>query len=178
MKWKRGVFIGLLILIFLMAIGAGFYFTGGAGLVRLYQNYLKVDLPDKKYSWRDFTDQGPETKLNGYYAGSIGNSVFIWTLSGLKRFTHEPQMSVYYYSDFCAAVRQLAENRAEGKGVDRTELSQLTTFDLTEWREWMRAGYYVALTRVPDRPYVVSQMYGSSNRDYPVANVRSERCEK
>lgn len=86
MSRKRWVLISLLILLVLALMGAGFYYSGGVGLVRLYQHYLSQDIADKKYSWRDFTDRGASTKLSGYYGGRIGDNIYIWTLSGLKRF--------------------------------------------------------------------------------------------
>lgn len=76
------------------AIFVGFWNTGGKSLVGVYQNYLSQNIPDKQYSWKDFTDREPREMLHGYYAGSDSGGFYMWTLSGLKRFTHKQETSV------------------------------------------------------------------------------------
>jgi hypothetical protein len=58
MRFKRGVLIGVVLLSLITLLVVGFYYTGGVGLIRLYRNYLSQDIPDKKYSWQDFTERG------------------------------------------------------------------------------------------------------------------------
>ena len=71
-------------------LGYFFYSTGGMGLVRIVQNYIIVNIPDKKYSWNDFIDRGADYSISGFYSSSTNNSISIWTLSGLKTFYNEP----------------------------------------------------------------------------------------
>ena len=50
------------------SIGFFFYSTVGNGLTRVVVHYLIRDLPNKQYSWRDFTDQGTPNKISGFYS--------------------------------------------------------------------------------------------------------------
>lgn len=75
--WGKYLFVTLVgVIAVTMAL---FVWSGGMSLVNLYREYLSQDLPDKKFNYADFTDRGPRSILSGYYAGRIGNSVFIWT---------------------------------------------------------------------------------------------------
>jgi hypothetical protein len=49
-----------LFLIIIVLMGGYVFFrqTGGLGLSRVVWHYLFRDLPDKKYSWQDFTERG------------------------------------------------------------------------------------------------------------------------
>lgn len=68
MKWKWGV----IVLLTLAVISAGFWLTGGRSLAHLYFNYLMQDIPDKKLGWQDFAELGTDNLSRGYYAGSLG----------------------------------------------------------------------------------------------------------
>lgn len=107
-KW----WLALLFLIMLVLVGGGVFFikTGGVGLSRVVWNYLLRDIPDKKYSWRDFTDRGAKEGISGFYAFGNENGFSMWTLSGLKTFLHAPSTSIYQNEDICAAVRKAREN--------------------------------------------------------------------
>lgn len=181
MRVKRGVLIGIVLLIVVVLMGVGFFYTGGVGLVRLYQNYLSQDIPDKKYTWQDFTDRGATTKLSGYYAGRVGESIFVWTLGGLRRFGYEQGKSVYYYMDVCGIIRGMAEAREnrsnEGKN-DQTSYSPAVSFDPMSFAVQMKRGDYVAVVRTDERPSIVSQLYGSSNQYFPLTELRAEQCAK
>jgi hypothetical protein len=67
MKWKWG----LIVLIILSVVVAGFWMSGGHSLVNLYRNYLSQDMPDKKYSWNDFSERGAQEPTKGYYGGVL-----------------------------------------------------------------------------------------------------------
>lgn len=180
MRAKRGVLIGALSLVFLLLLGIIFYYTGGVGLVRFYRNYLSQDIPDKKYTWQDFTDRGAEEKLSGYYAGRVSNSVFVWTLGGLRRFGYKQGMSVYYYMDVCGIIRSRAELRQrDPEAAERDKevrYNHETFFDPAAFAARAKTGDYVAVVRTEEEPGVVSQMYGSSNQYFPLTELRSEQC--
>lgn len=115
MKWKVGLFFGICLFILLVSVGAIFLATGGRSLVNLYFNYLTQDLPDKKYMRDDFVEREEEHIVSGYYAGSSGDKVGIWTLRGLKLYTHRAGGSVYYYMDTCGLIREMSSNQITPK---------------------------------------------------------------
>lgn len=180
MRVKRGVLIGVLSLAVLLLLGTAFYYTGGVGLVRLYRHYLTQDIPDKKYTWEDFADRGATTKLSGYYGGRIGNSIFVWTLSGLKRFGYKAGRSAYYYMDVCGIIRSQAELRErDPEAADRDKemrYNHETFFDPTAFSARAKTGDYVAVVRTEEEPRIVSQLYGSSNQYFPITQLRAEQC--
>lgn len=182
MRVKRGVLIGAIFLTLVVLLGVAFYYTGGVGLVRLYQNYLSQDIPDKKYTWQDFTDRGATEKLSGYYGRRVGNSIFVWTLGGLRRFGYLAGHSVYYYMDVCGIIRSQAELRerdpeaaGRNKGV---QYNHETYFDPTAFDARAKTGDYVAVVRTDEEPRIVSQLYGSSNQYFPLTELRAEQCAK
>lgn len=158
--------------------------TGGIGLVRLYQNYLTQDVPDKKYSYADFTDRGPREMLHGYYAGRVGENIFLWTFSGLKHYKHQQGTSVYYYMDVCGIVRQLAQQRESGGSMDETKKGikypEMMTFDLKQWAGEARAGDYVWVKRVGEgaESKIIDKVWANSNQNYPLERVTEEQCTK
>lgn len=182
MRANWGVLIGVIIVAMAVLLGTGFYYTGGLGLVRLYLNYLSQDIADKKYGWQDFTDRGATEKLSGYYAGLVGEKVYIWTLSGLKSFGYKAGTSAYYYMDVCGVVRRLAEERAnKTEGAVKSEekkiiQSESVYFSPIDWSMQAKRGDYVAVVRTTDSPRIVSQLYGSSNQYFPLTELRDEQC--
>ena len=184
MSKKWGVLIGVVIIAIAVLLGAGFYYTGGLGLVRLYRNYLSQDITDKKYGWQDFTDRGATEKLSGYYAGLVGEKVYIWTLSELKSFGYTAGTSAYYYMDVCGVVRRLAEERAKkAEGAVKSEEKKITQsesvyFSPSDWSMQAKRGDYVAVVRTEEDPGIVSQLYGSSNQYFPLTELRDELCEE
>lgn len=148
-------------------------------LVRLYQNYLSQDLPDKKYSYIDFTDRGPREQLHGYYAGNMGNSVYIWTLSGLKRFTHRQQTSVYYYDDLCGAIAELLKLKESGESANKLQREPVYTLNIAEWREQVKRGDYVWVKRVGEgaESRVIDKVWASNNYNYPYGGLTASGCE-
>jgi hypothetical protein len=181
MKFKWGVLIGVIIVAIASLLGIGFYYTGGVGLVRLYRNYLSQDIADKKYSWQDFIDRGATEKLSGYYAGRMGDKIYIWTLSGLKSFGYKPGYSAYYYMDVCEIVRRLAKERAENPqetntSENKVQYGDAVFFNPADWDLQAERGDYVAVVRTEEEPRVVSQLYGSSNQYFPLTELRDELC--
>lgn len=84
--------IGLLLLIVLSLTGGYIFYanTGGNALSRVVWYYFIRDLPDKKYSWRDFTERGVDQGISGFYAygdsesltsGRLRKSSFLFLLS-------------------------------------------------------------------------------------------------
>ncbi|MEN9564161.1 MAG: hypothetical protein RIR73_2405, partial [Chloroflexota bacterium] len=178
-KWR--VLIGVIIVVLTVLLGTGFYYTGGIGLVRLYRNYLSQDIADKKYSWQDFRDRGATEKLSGYYAGRLGDKIYIWTLSGLKSFGYEEGQSVYYYMDVCGVVRQLAAERVKNQSAssengEKIQYNDRVFFDPSDWDVQAKRGDYVAVVRTVEEPGIVSQLYGSSNQYFPLTELRDELC--
>jgi hypothetical protein len=180
MRAKWGVLIGAIFLTLIVLLGVGFYYIGGVGLVRLYRNYLSKDIADKKFTWQDFTDRGATEKLSGYYGGRVGNSIFVWTLGGLRRFGYQAGRSAYYYMDVCGIIRSQAEARErEPEAVDRNKGVQYnheTFFDPTAFDARAKTGDYVAVVRTTDSPGIVSQLYGSSNQYFPLTQLRTGLC--
>lgn len=180
-KWLVGGFISLFVVA--GAVGIGFYMTGGSSLVNTYNNYLDKDIPDKKYSWDDFTDRGPGRNISGYYAGSINENIFMWTLSGLKRYVHSEGLSVYYYVDTCAVIRELDSHNQDGESKSekpRTREINSKLFSFTDWRQLVKTGDYVWVrwADIGDKVRVIDKIYGSSNQNYPLDKITVEECRK
>lgn len=78
MSVRTKIFVSVILVLLLVgAIIAGFWVTGGKSLVYVYQNYISKDLPDKKFSWDQFTDLGPKMTLSGYFAGSDSKGFYM-----------------------------------------------------------------------------------------------------
>lgn len=135
------VWLGItFILIFSLGVFISFfYFTGGAGLSRVVFNYLIPNLPDKKFDWVDFRYKEGQ-KISGFYAYGDNESFSIWTLSGLKKFYHKPETSVYMFRDTCEIVRQLTAEDANSR-----ENPENIFFDLSDWGNTMKKEYLVTV---------------------------------
>lgn len=183
-RFRRTVlFFGVLIVFVVMATWL-FVTTGGVGLFRVYRNYLSQDIPDKKYSYVDFTDRGPREMLHGYYAGRVGDNIFLWTFSGLKHFKHQQGTSVYYYMDVCGIVRQLAQQRESGQSMDKQKegilFEEMMALNLEWWAEQVKAGDYVWVKRVGEgaESKVIDKVWANSNQYYPLERVTEDQCIK
>ncbi len=125
MEKTKKILIGLVVFIsILISALAGFWFTGGKSLVLVYRNYLSQNIPDKQYSYKDFTDRGPREMMHGYYGWADANGFYMWTLSGLKRFVHKQDMSVYYYTDPCGLIKQLEAGTIEKPAEGGTAINE------------------------------------------------------
>lgn len=180
MKWRLGIFITLGILVILGFIFLSFYQTGGLGLVNLYINYLSQDIPDKKFGWRDFTDRGEGELVSGYFAGSRGDTVYIWTLTGIKSYQNLQGVSVYHYADVCGAVLRLSSINPEEPATEssRPSLSPEAMFNLDLWLTDAKVGDYVSVKWMSrdGQKYIIDKLYGSSNQHYPIEQLRVEQC--
>lgn len=147
-------------------------------LIRLYGEYISKDLPDKEYKFEDFTDKGPRSMLSGYYSGRIGDQIFIWTYSGLKRFKDKPGTSVYYFHGICSTIESIKQNSTTDFPVIKSEPSQL--FDINLWEAAVKKGDYVRLKRVgegKDRD-IIDKIWATDNQNYPYGGVTRSECQK
>lgn len=157
-----------------------FFMTGGGSLVRLYLNYLTQDIPDKKYTWQDFAERGEDKLSNGYYGGSVGDTVFIWTLSGIKRYHHRDGVSVYRYVDTCQKIRDLAvqQDTTNNAGEIRETIDINPIFSLEEWQYLVRRGDYVSVRYIDEGgAKIIDKLHSSSNQHYPIEQLRIEQCQ-
>lgn len=122
-----------------------FYFinTGGVGLFRIVTNYLIPNIPNKEYSWKDFTDRGVDKEISGFYSSGDANSFKIWTLSGLKTFYHKPLVSLYVFHDTCAVY-----NNLKNADVKTAPVEQTITPGLFTWEKIMKKEYFVTVSRL------------------------------
>lgn len=179
MKWRAGKII-LLVALVMLGVAGFFVWSGGLAIVRLYREYLSQDIADKKYSYQDFTDRGPKEMLHGYYAGSMGESVYIWTLGGLRRFRHRQTTSVYYYSDVCGVIGRMVEAKAARKEADSLKSEPLMTFDLVQWRDMMRRGDYMWVKRVGEgeESRIIDKILAINNYHYPIRGITLTECKE
>ena len=180
MRWKTGLLISIFLLVTLTILISGFWITGGRSLANLYFDYISQDLPDKKYSPEDFVERGDDTQISGYLAGTIGDNLYIWTLSGLKRYAHSGGKSVYYYMDTCELIRAITVEQAKSSEERVShELTPEYFFDITTWATRARVGDYVLLrfTRDERGKKIIESMQGSSNQHFPITELRSEQCQ-
>ncbi len=168
------------VLLLVGSLAWGFWSTGGSGLVRLYQNYLSQDIPDKKYSWSNFTDRGPREMLSGYYAGADGSGFYMWTFSGLKRFTGRPVTSVYYYLDTCGMIRQLEEGKGVKLADGRSPVQEAMYYDFNAWKSRMQKGDYVWVKRVGEGAdkKIIDKVWGNGNKAFPLDKITARSCER
>lgn len=171
------VIIAITVLVLgLSAFGYYFYTTGGAGLYRIVVYYLiPKNIPDKKYTWRDFFyKKGEGVRVSGFYAKGDSESVSIWTLSGLKKFYAKPKTSVYNFRDTCLVVRQMKE-RGEQSMVNGNDIF----FDITDWNEMMKKEYFVTvqvLGRENGRD-LIDNIWGVSGRYKVLGKVEEGVCD-
>jgi len=146
-KGKLALVVFLAVLAVSAGVGYSYYAaTGGNGLTRAVFHYLIRNLPDKQYSWRDFTDQGAARRISGFYSGGDKDSFSMWTLSGLKKFYTIQGTSIYMHEDVCSAVQELNEN-PETAG-SKIRAPQQITPDILDWEKLMRKEYFVTVKRL------------------------------
>lgn len=148
---RRGklLWIGIIILLLISLVGSYLFYTntGGDALSRAIRYDLFRDVPDRTYSWRDFTDRGKSEAISGFYAYGDQDGFSMWTLSGLKTFTHVPKVSVYQYEDVCAAVLALSNNP---NNADRVPATQEVTVDITHWQSLIKQENLVTVMRLAE----------------------------
>ena len=173
--WRRYLLVFVLVLV---AAATGLFVgSGGLPLVNLYREYLSKDLPDKKFSFQDFTDRGPRIMMSGYYSGRVGDSVYIWTYSGLKRFSHQPGTSVYYAVNTCWVTQMAAEGGKVSEGV---KVEPRMTYEMDEWEQGVRKGDYVWVTRVGEgtESKVIDKIWTIDSAHYPYQGLTRSVCQK
>lgn len=172
--------ISLLILGFVIICLASFayffYITGGARLAIVAVNYLIPNIPNKEYTWVDFTDRGRATKISGFYAGGDEKGFNLWTLSGYKRFRNLPGTSYYIFQDVCAAVQTL-------KKINSTKDSLLVqdqkTNDILTWEEKVKKEYFVTVQKMPDENNkdFVDKAWAISGKYKVLKRIDEKACE-
>lgn len=175
-KITIGVILVFLLLVVVLAI---LWYMGGKSLVYLYQNYLTQDIPGKQYNNQDFTDRGPREMLHGYYGWADSSGFYMWTMSGLKRFVHRQDMSIYYYVDTCGLIKQLEEGSKEKSADGKNILEERMTFNLSDWTDMMKRGDYMWVKRVGEGKdkKVIDKALGNSNNTYPLTTITEQSCE-
>lgn len=179
MSYGKLLWIVFLFVLVVASSSSGYFFysTGGSGLTRVIFHYLIRNLPDKEYSWRDFTDRGATAGISGFYSSGDKDSFSLWTLSGLKKFYNVPGTSVYMYEDICAAVQKLNENPDATEGAIRAP--QQVTPDILIWEELMRKEYLVTVLRLPeqDNPNLVDKVWSYSGKYKIINQLDLEACD-
>lgn len=176
--WERYILLVGVAILLTIAV-ALFWLSGGGNLIQIYREYLSQDIPNKQLSFYDFTDRGPRDVLSGYYAGSDPNGFYMWTYSGLKRFVHKQQTSVYYYLDMCGTIRQMAEgivvNKVDGKEIVQDEMS----YSLETWTSRMKKGDYVRVKRVGegDDSKIIDKVWANNVSRYPYGALTLAECD-
>lgn len=175
MRWFFGACVVILVVTLSFFV---FYTTGGSALVRVLQNYLFKDLPDKHYTWRDFVPDNTSQKVSGFYSSTFSNgkTVAIWTLAGLKLYHDLPGTSVYYYRDACAQV-QAIKNGGEVKPVSQASL-YIPYLDIASWRSVMRSEYLVTVewAKVGGKR-VISNVWSVSGRYKVLGQIGAGVCD-
>lgn len=178
MSYGKPWWIAFLFILVSASSSAGYFFytTGGNGLARVIAYYLIRDLPDKEYSWRDFTDRGPTHKISGFYSSGNKDGFNLWTLSGLKKFDNVPGTSIYMYEDICDAVRELSENPDATEGPIRAP--QQVTPDILTWEDLMKKEYFVTVKRLDEQanPNLVDKVWSYSGKYKIINQLDLEAC--
>lgn len=156
--------------------GYFFYTTGGNGLARVIAYYLIQDLPDKEYSWRDFTDQGTAHKISGFYSGGDKDGFRLWTLSGLKKFYTVAGTSIYMHEDICSAAQYLKENP---EVTERVPAPKRITPDILSWEALMRKENFVIVQRLDgqDNLNLVDKVWSFSGKYKIINQLDLETCD-
>lgn len=175
--WKLLLVVLLFILVVASSsVGYFFYSTGGNGLTRIITYYLIQNLPNKQYSWRDFTDQGTAHKISGFYSSGDKDSFRLWTLSGLKKFNTLPGTSIYMYEDVCAGVQYLNDN-PEAAGSEIT-IPKRVMPNILDWVKLMKKENFVTVQRLDrqDNPNMVDKVWSFSGKYKIISQLDLEAC--
>lgn len=138
------IFIPFFLFLALVIFGIFFYTTGGTRLAIVTINYLIPNIPDKKYTWVDFTDRGPTQKINGFYIDGDEESFRMWTLSGIKRFYNVPNTSMYSFKDVCAAIKY--STNTDYQITSGITVEEQLIEDFSEWQKQIKKEYFVTVS--------------------------------
>jgi len=156
----------------LIALYVFFALTGGHGLSRVVWHYFFRELPNKQYSWHDFTDRGASEGISGFYAYGNSRGFSLWTLSGLMTFRHVPSTSIYQHEDICGALRIFNES-AQDKRVPAT---QEVTNDIARWQGLIKQENLVTVVRIDDGGNKVDKVWSYSGIYKVLNRLDEETC--
>lgn len=174
-KW----WLAVIVLIVTILVGGYVFFiqTGGKGLSRVTWHYFLRDLPDKKYSWQDFTERGAKEGISGFYAYGNENGFSMWTLSGLKSFRHVSGTSIYQHEDICGAVRALQKDpQATDSGV---KASKQVTGVIEFWQSLIKPENLVTVPRLAEgeRRNEIDKVWSYSGKYKILNKLDQESCK-
>ena len=169
--------IGFVLMVTILAGGYVFFVkTGGLGLSRITWHYFFRDIPDKKYSWQDFTERGAKEGISGFYAYGNENGFSMWTLSGLKTFRHVSGTSIYQHEDICGAVRALQKDpQATDSGV---KASKQVTGDIEFWQSLIKPENLVTVLRLAEgeRRNEIDKVWSYSGKYKELNKLDKDTC--
>ncbi len=172
----KAVGIGIIVIILLTCVSGYLFYvkTGGRGLTRAVWYYFWRDIPDKKYSWREFSDRGVEQGISGFYAFGSETSFSMWTLAGLKTFYHVAGTSIYQYEDICGALKRLRDNPNES-GASGMRAEARVSGELAVWEGWIKPENLVTVVRLRegDGKNMIDKVWSYSGK-YKVLNRLDE----
>jgi hypothetical protein len=177
---SRGKVLGIgAIVLFALALVGGYLFyakTGGEALSRVVWHYFFRNLPDKQYGWRDFTDRGSGHDISGFYAWGSESRFYLWTLSGIKAFTHVEGVSVYMHQDICAAVRAI-EGSVQGEGSPVPAPQEIG--GIAYWQTLIKQENLVTVRRLDDPSYRngVDKVWSYSGRYKVLNQLERDSCD-
>jgi len=178
MSHGRAVWIVVGALIVSALVGGYLFYTktGGNALTRVVWHYFLQDIADKKYSWGDFTDRGASEGISGFFAYGDSDRFRLWTLSGLKTFTHVQDISVYQHEDICGALKQLQERGEAGAPV---AAEKTITGSSSYWQSLIKPENLVTVLRLEDPHYHngVDKVWSYSGKYRELNKLEAETCE-
>ena len=170
---KRFFLVFLLIILFLFGGFLLFWSSGGAGILRLiYSNNLHL-IPNSDLVMQDFVDRDPRKILSGYFVFADKKWLYLWTLSGLKRFSHLDNVSFYSYVDVCG----LLDSGADPKKFNGSESIFFT--NLSEWAAMMKTGNLIGVLRVDNgrNREVIDRAINYNSKYLALTNLTSQQCK-
>lgn len=174
-RWlKIGFLVGFVVLV---ASYVFFALTGGHGLSRVVWHYFIRDLPDKKYSWREFGERGASKGISGFYAYGDQDGFSMWTLSGLKTFTHAQGTSIYMHEDICGAMARLSDKSQEIGGS--VLAGKEVTGNIELWQSLIKQENLVTVVRLSTKEYDngVDKVWSYSGRYKILNRLDGEACK-
>ncbi len=143
-------------------------------------NYLIPNIPNKKYTWNDFTDRGPNVKVSGFYIDGDKQGFRMWTLSGIKKFYNVQGTSVYIFKDVCSAVKHLDSGpKPSGDEVPTTTIDEQYIENILDWEQIMNREYLVSVTysNTQDKSHLVDIVQSVSGKYRVIGRIESGGCD-
>ncbi|GAB1471317.1 hypothetical protein MASR2M66_21950 [Chloroflexota bacterium] len=169
---KVGLLVGSVALISFYVF---FALTGGHALSRVVWHHFLREIPNKEYSWRDFTDRGAREGISGFYAYGDAQGFSMWTLSGLKTYSHIPSTSIYQHEDICGALRVFNVSPQD----IRVPATQEVTNDILRWQSLIKQENLVTVVRMNDEEGSnwVDKVWSYSGKYKILNRLDEESCE-